>query len=115
VVEAIDGRKEDYVLLPGGARVGRMDHVFKDMVRVREAQIHQREVGRITIRVVRGDGYTESDERQLLEEIRQRIGDETEIDIEYVEELQRSRTGKLRFVVSELVGGRIGGGERDEG
>ena len=39
VVAAIDGRREDYVELGNGARVGRMDHVFKDMTNIREAQI----------------------------------------------------------------------------
>ena len=36
-VLAIDGRMEDYVVLANGARVGRMDHIFKDMTSVREA------------------------------------------------------------------------------
>ncbi len=45
-VASIDGRKEDYVVLRNGARVGRMDHIFKDMVTVREAQIVQNEPGR---------------------------------------------------------------------
>ena len=43
-----------YVVLPDGTRVGRMDHCFKDMVSVREAQIHQAQLGEITVRIVRG-------------------------------------------------------------
>ncbi len=114
VVEAIDGRKEDYVLLPNGVRVGRMDHIFKDLVRIREAQIHQRRVGEIVISLVKAEGYTEADERHLLAETRQRIGDDTDIRIEYVEALERSHTGKLRFVVSELAEGKIGEGDMED-
>ena len=107
VVAAIDGRNEDYIILRNGARLGRMDHIFKDMVNIREAQIYQREPGVITLRVVRRAGYSEVDERRLLEETRKRVGDDTEIRVEYWERLERSRTGKLRFVVSDIASGKL--------
>ena len=107
VVTRIDGRREDYVVLGNGTRIGRMDHVFKDMVNVREAQIHQSRPGAMTIRVVRMPGYTEADEQALLRETRQRVGDEAEVRFEYVDRLERSAIGKLRFVVSELPEGAL--------
>ena len=107
IVQDVDGRREDYVVLNSGARVGRMDHVFKDLVNIREAQIHQRQVGELTIRVVRGSRYTEEDERRLLEETRYRIGNDTTIHVQYVDGLRRSRAGKLRLVVSDLDQGRL--------
>jgi phenylacetate-CoA ligase len=100
---SVDGRLEDAIVLPSGARVGRLDHIFKDLVRIREAQIYQPEVSTIALRVVRGDGYTALDERKLLSEARQRLGDDPKISIEYVERLPRTRTGKLRMVVSDIA------------
>ena len=108
VVTQIDGRLEDYVVLKNGTRIGRMDHIFKDMVNVREAQIVQRQAGEMTIRVVRLSGYTPADERALLHETRKRVGDETDVRLEYVDRLERSPIGKLRFVVSEIPEGRLG-------
>jgi phenylacetate-coenzyme A ligase PaaK-like adenylate-forming protein len=102
IVESIDGRQEDYIVLKNGARIGRLDHIFKDMVRVREAQIVQKEPGRISLRVVRGTGYSEADEQQLRREFAQRLGTGAEMDLEYVDQLARSRSGKLRFVISEM-------------
>ncbi len=107
VVEAIDGRKEDYIILKSGARLGRMDHIFKDMVHIREAQIYQKEPGQIIIRIVPGSHYSESDEAALLSEARKRVGDDTDIIVEHVEGLQRSSTGKLRFVTSEVPEGGL--------
>jgi len=107
LVERIDGRLEDYVVLGNGALVGRMDHIFKDMVNVREAQIHQEEVGEITIRVVRGEAFGDEDEQAILRETAKRVGPETKITIDYWDALPRSRTGKLRFVVSDLADGSI--------
>ncbi len=41
IIEELDGRIEDYVVTPDGRRIGRMDHVFKDALLVKEAQILQ--------------------------------------------------------------------------
>jgi len=102
LVAEVDGREEDYILLRNGVRVGRMDHVFKDLSNIREAQIYQRKVGEIEIRVVRSDAYGPADEERLLAEFRSRVGDHTDIRIHYVDHLDRTPSGKLRFVVSEL-------------
>jgi phenylacetate-CoA ligase len=107
LVASIDGRCKDYVILKNGARLGRMDHIFKDMVNIREAQIYQKTPGEIIIRVVRGSRYTETDERALIREARKRVGDDTETLIEYVDRLERSRAGKLRFVISEMEHGQL--------
>jgi phenylacetate-CoA ligase len=106
-VHTIDGRQEDYIILRNGVRLGRLDHIFKDLVHIREAQLYQREPGRITIRIVKGEHFEEYDEAALLRESRQRLGEEMDIDIQYMENLSRTRTGKLRFVVSELKEGQI--------
>jgi phenylacetate-CoA ligase len=102
VVERIDGRLEDYVVLRNGARIGRMDHIFKDMVNIQEAQIRQARPGELTICVVRGAGFGEKDEQDLIRETAKRVGPETDVRIDYVQSLPRSKTGKLRFVVSEI-------------
>jgi phenylacetate-CoA ligase len=108
VVEQVDGRLEDYVVLKSGARLGRLDHIFKDLVNVREAQFYQDRPGEILIRVVRSENYTDADERALMEAALKRVGDAADLRIEYVDGLQRSAGGKLRFVVSELPDYKIG-------
>jgi len=107
LVAAIDGRVEDYVVLRNGVRLARLDHIFKDLTAIREAQIYQCRPGAVSIRVVRGGSYTEADEQLLLTEARKRLGNEGEVNIEYTNALKRSRTGKLRFVVSEIPGQRL--------
>jgi phenylacetate-CoA ligase len=108
VVDSIDGRQEDYVITRAGVRLGRLDHIFKDLINVREAQIRQSEPGRMVLCIVRGPRYGEQDERMLRRETAKRVGDEIDFDIEYVESLPRTRMGKLRFVVSSVPQGRLG-------
>lgn len=109
-VTAVDGRKEDYIVLRNGARLGRMDHVFKDMTAVREAQLYQCEPGVIQVRLVKRAHYTNEDEARLLYEFRKRVGDDTELRLDYRESLPRTANGKLRFVVNEIPGERMRGG-----
>ncbi len=108
LVESVDGRMEDFLILPSGARIGRLDHIFKDMVRIREAQICQREPGKAVFRIVKGNGYDAAgEEERMMAEARKRLGNEIRVDIEYVETIPRTRSGKLRLVVSEISDGRI--------
>ncbi len=107
LVKNIDGRKEDYVILKNGAKVGRMDHVFKDLVNIREAQIYQKNPGQIEVRLVKGVKYGKKDENRMMYELRKRVGKDTEIGINYVNRLQRTTRGKLRFVISDIKEGMV--------
>jgi phenylacetate-CoA ligase len=107
VVASVDGREEDYIILRNGARLGRMDHIFKDLVKIREAQLYQKHPGEMTIRVVRGERYSKADEIALLNEVQKRVGSNIEVRVEYVERLERSSAGKLRFVISDMPAGQL--------
>ncbi len=104
VVHEIDGRIEDYVVLSNGARIGCLNHVFKDLIHIKEAQIHQYRVGEVEVQVVRSSNYTSDDERALRKNLSSKVGDGTEIKVRYVDSLQRTRSGKLRMVVSHVDG-----------
>lgn len=102
LVASIDGRKEDYLSITGGTRIGRLDHIFKDMTNIREAQFVQHEADSVTLLVVRGACYSNYDQTRLLQEVRQRIGSVIRLEIKYVDTLPRGPNGKLRLVVSTL-------------
>ncbi len=101
-IESIDGRNEDYVLLKDGTRLGRLDHIFKDMVNIKEAQIRQSSIDRLDVLVVKGNSYSEIDENQLLHEFEIRTGAKIGIEFHYLPIIEKTVSGKLRFVVSEL-------------
>ena len=107
MVDRVHGRQEDYIVLPNGTLVGRLDHAFKDMANVRESQLYQRRKDELIVRVARGQLYGDRDEDALLFAIRSRIGTAISVRFEYVDSVERSRTGKLRFVVSDLPEGRL--------
>jgi phenylacetate-CoA ligase len=101
VVASIDGRQEDLVELSDGSKVGRLDHLFKDMVRVAEAQIRQQRAGAVTIAIVPRAGWSKADEKELLDECRDRFGERLKVEVELVEAIPKSKSGKLRLVVRQ--------------
>lgn len=96
------GRQEDYIELPNGVKLGRLDHIFKNCVNIREAQIHQIRKDLIELRVVKDVNYTDKDERQLVKESSSRFGKDVELKITYCDAIERTKAGKVRFVVSDL-------------
>jgi len=100
VFESIDGRIEDYVVTPDGRVLGRLDHVFKTLVEIAEAQIVQLAVDRLVVYVVPKPSFGEASERALLRELRARLGSEIAITVERVAEIARQPNGKLRAVKS---------------
>jgi len=107
ILKQIDGRIEEYVATPDGRRVGRMDHIFKDALEVKEAQIVQPSTDRLVVRIVPRPGFGPADRRQLERELRTRLGDEIRIDFENVEAIPRLQNGKFRAVVSQIETGRL--------
>jgi phenylacetate-CoA ligase len=77
------------------------------MTNIREAQIYQKTPGVISLRIVKGEKYTDSDHNVLVEKLHERFDDKLDISIEYVSELARTKTGKLRFVISDVGKGRL--------
>jgi phenylacetate-CoA ligase len=102
LVERIEGRVEDYVRTPDGRRVGRLDHLFKDVSHVREAQLVQHRPDELVVRIVTTTGFGPRDEETIRAEARQRLGTSVGIRFEFPSEIARTGNGKFRFVVSEM-------------
>ena len=109
VIDAIDGRREDYVVLPSGALVGRLDHIFKDQLRVREAQIYQPDLRHVVLRLVVAHDFTTRDDHALVSAARTWLGNALRIEIQHLNALPRTPAGKLRFVISDLTTARLEG------
>ena len=102
LVERIEGRLEDYIRTPDGRFVGRLDHLFKSVHHVREAQLVQSQFDELVVRLVRATGFSARDEQTILAEARQRLGETMRIRFEFVDAIARTESGKFQFVISQL-------------
>ncbi len=102
-VDSIDGRKEDYLVLSDGSRVGRLDHILKDFVDIKEAQFIQDAPGVAHLLYVPLVSSSANNlERRLQSEINERLAGKIKIEFVPVATIPRSSSGKLRFVVSNF-------------
>ena len=100
---SIDGRKEDYITLKDGTKLGRLDHIFKGLVHIKEAQIFQKDLNMLIFRIVKGVCYDEKNEEEnLLVEINSRFKNKINFKIKYLDKIERTISGKLRFVISKI-------------
>src|SRR5436309_12639125 len=102
VVEEVLGRTDDFVVTASGALAGRLDHVFKGLSHIVEAQILQETDGSIRVLVVPGERFTATMRETIRANVRQRVG-ELSVDVEEVEAIPRGVNGKFRAVISRKI------------
>ncbi|HXL73460.1 MAG TPA: hypothetical protein VN963_07550, partial [bacterium] len=102
IVHSLDGRLSEFVVTKSGKFIGLMDPLFKTSFNIRKAQVRQDRPGFITILVVKGASYGPGDEKKLIAQTEEVLGDEMDYEITYVEDIPTTGTGKHRLVVSSL-------------
>lgn len=72
-------------------------------VHVFQFQFYQREKGKVQLRLVRDQGYTDADTKQIRNELLRKIGDSMDLEIAFTDAIPVTDRGKFRFVVQELA------------
>ena len=105
-VGRIEGRVQSLVIgAQGRVMPGTFfSHLFKDYdYLVRQYQVVQEERGAIILKVVKGSRFApDLFEREILSVLRQYLGEETRIDVQFVDLIPLVRTGKRQAVISKL-------------
>jgi len=98
-LERIDGRVDDYIETPDGRRIGRLDHIFKGIEGIKEAQIIQDLLTHCTINVVLSSNCNHTGLDQLKDNFKSRTGDQINVTLKSVKTIPRSENGKFKFVL----------------
>jgi len=100
VLKNIEGRIDDMIITPDGRNIGRLDPVFKTGFKIKEAQIIQEDLRSITVNIVPSDGYDQIEKNKILRGIQQYIGNDMDINIQTVNYIPRTSSGKFKAVIS---------------
>jgi len=102
-IDEIQGRVEDYILLPDGSKIGRMDVAFKGIDGIQKAQILQHSIQNVEVLVVTHN-FNASAETKLQQNLKNRLGNQLKFSIKKVteKELQQAENKKFKFVISRL-------------
>lgn len=102
IIKSIEGRKEDIILCKDGARLERLDFLFKGIKNVRFGQLVQDENNLLHVRIVPETGFSASDKRQVERNLLDRVGNANlDYAIELINESQilYSSRGKFKYII----------------
>jgi phenylacetate-CoA ligase len=104
LISGVTSKADDIVTTPDGRFISPVvfEHPFKPLRTVIESQIIQEDREHLRIRIVKSPGYSDQDTDHVIREIRHRIGAGMEIEIEFVDQIERTSAGKFRRVISNV-------------
>src|SRR5690606_5116313 len=105
-VEQLLGRIDDVILTPDGARIGRLDPIFKGAQGIIECQIVQDKLDTVIVRAVLSEGHGKEALDPVVTQLKRRLPGTMTVLTEIVGSLPRTKGGKLRAVVSTVAEGR---------
>lgn len=103
LLAGVEGRTNDVLLTRDGRQVWWLNPVFYGQP-VRQSQVAQDSLERLTVRVAPAPGFGPGNARTIVERLRSRMGD-VEVDLQLVDEVPRSANGKLKAIVCNLSAG----------
>ncbi len=104
LMEDIATKAEDILTLSDGRLISPsvLTHPFKPMHSVQASQIIQESHDTIRIKIVPGADYSSEDTEYLIREFKGRLGARVNIEVDMVNELPRSPSGKFKWVISKV-------------
>ena len=105
VVESIQGRTNDCLILPDGSRVGLLCNTMKGINHLLFAQIVQHDASGFTVNVVVDQEFGPEDEQQIRANITKRVGNDVPFEITYIHEHEiiKSPAGKYKLIVNQIA------------
>jgi phenylacetate-CoA ligase len=104
VLESVEGRVQEMFVDDTGRSVpltGLHSRIGKSSQNIKNAQFYQEEEGEVALRIVSTDEYDRSDTSQIISTLSNRY-DNIQFNIEFVNEIDRTQSGKKRFLIQEL-------------
>ena len=100
----IDGRRLDAIRTPDGRVLPGefFPHMLKDVAGVRRFQVVQDSLERFTLRIVPGPGFGDAQEAYVRREVSKVLGDDASLDLQRVDDIPLTASGKFRVTVSRL-------------
>lgn len=105
LLAGIEGREDDtFVALDGTFIHGHyFNHMMRNLAGFRGFQIIQHSPERVSVKLVKHPSlYKPEEEQSFLDGIRRALGEAIELQVEHVEDIPRSSSGKLRYAIREF-------------
>jgi phenylacetate-CoA ligase len=109
LLRSIEGRlinlvaRADGSLISGLLLTDEFEHIALEQAgTIEQFQILQDAGGRVRVRIVKGPGYAQEHSDRITASLKERLGETTEVALEFVPSIPPTRTGKHLYVISDL-------------
>jgi phenylacetate-CoA ligase len=103
-IKKIEGRSEDVIIGTNGQKMVRFHSVFVGISSIVMAQVEQHSYKNIVVNLVVDNNYLKTNEELMIARIKSQLG-EMKVEFNYVSEIERTKAGKFKAVISYLENG----------
>jgi phenylacetate-CoA ligase len=111
IMKSLKGRILDTIITPEGKMLDGMFWIaiFPDyqIKGIEEFQIIQKRIDKLLIKIVKGRNFCDTDLNLYLNIIKKNVGDQMNIEVQFVNKIEPSISGKHRPVISEIQNGHL--------
>lgn len=104
LIDDVATKAEDLLTLRDGRLISPsvLTHPFKPLTSIAASQVVQEDLDTVVVRVVPTESFSEHDEKQLISGLKERLGIGVSVRVQRVVELERTRSGKFKWVISKV-------------
>ncbi len=104
LLKEIQGRTTDFIIAQDGTVLHGLAliYVLRDIEGIESFKITQYSLDETTVQIVKNKQYTRESEVKIQQEFKQRLGAKVIINIEYIDEILKEKSGKFRYVISHV-------------
>lgn len=106
LLERVEGRLQELVVTKDGRLVTLTALIFAQhfeaFSRIKQMQLIQEKKGELAVRIAKTRIYSKSNEQEILHKMQMCVGNDLDINFEYVDHIPRTQNGKYRFLIQKL-------------
>lgn len=106
LMEMAGGRAADFIVTSEGKYVAGgffLHHLLTKIDGIKQAQIVQKEMDSIVLKIVKGKELTQESLGLVKEDVADFLGKKMKVDFDFVEEIPKEASGKYRFCISKIT------------
>ena len=104
VLDPVTTKAEDVIMTPDGRLISPsiLTHPFKPFDKLVKSQVIQLALDRVLVKLVAGEGFSASQQAELIAGLQTRLGRDVHIEVSLVDDIPPEASGKFRWVISRV-------------
>lgn len=106
LIKTVEGRLQEQIITLNGSTVAMTSIIFAQHFsafgKMKNMQLEQNEIGKITVRIVEKEKFTKDDVNEIINKMESACGGNLKVSIDFVDQIARTTRGKHRFLIQNL-------------